>query len=277
MKKLFSVFIFSQLFFIVNCCAKDQYSVYASRWVKEYIFDQQGDLRIPLQDLKVIRELIQLSADRAELTLQAQEIALQTITTLRQAWHNLSMTRLNPSHARPHVVNRAACCSLEEFWNIMDAQEACCAAYSRFSQKVVYEDALLEKSSKDAVAEFRAQARIFMVDSLADVKKQLGGLYDIAFNKSLEIDLQQAEEDLPYLRMINIAEFILSYVPNLAMHSFIHADKAHNMISAEGWSVLEKIEQIGNQVWDAIEKARLAFYRALSDELDTYVDNENIG
>jgi hypothetical protein len=54
------------------------------------------------------------------------------------------------------------------------------------------------------------------------------------------------------------------------MHSFIHADKAHNTVSAEGWQVLEKIQRIGNQVWDAIEMARSAFYRALLDELDAY-------
>lgn len=266
MKKLFFVLVVLQLFSLNLMCAQDVYAMYAKRWCSTYIYDESGRLRISFEDVKAIRELVQLSADRAAITLKAQNDALSMATMFWQVWQNISQTRLNPSHERPYCIDRAACLSLEAYWDLVCEQESVSKQYSEVAQRVVYGGVLTHQSAQDAVAAMRAQARVYMVDSLADVKKQLGGLYAIAFNKSQEVDT--FADDMSFQRGLNLGEFVLSYVPNLAMHSFVHADKAHNHISSEGWQMLEKVQRIGNQVWDAIESSRYAFYRALLDELD---------
>lgn len=268
MKKLFSVLVISVSIFVCDSLAKDVYRSFAKKWCRAYIYDEQKVLRIAAEDLCAIRELIQLSADRAAITRKAQDTALQTLTLFWQVWQNLSQTRLNPSHKRPFSIDRAACLSFDDYWHLIDEQESVSKNYSEFAEHVVHGNVLTHQLSKDAVENMRAQARVYMVDALADVKKQLGALYNIAFHKSQEVDALVDGADVQ--RGLNLGEFILSYVPNLAMHSFVHADKAHNLISAEGWQVLEKVQRIGNQVWDAIEAARYAFYRALLDELDAY-------
>ena len=268
MKKLFSVLVVFQIFSFESMYAHNTYAAFAKSWCHAYIYDESNRLRVSFEDLQAVRELIQLSADRAAITLQAQEIALQTLILFWQTWQNLSQTRLNPSHERPYRAARAQCIAFDQFWGVIEDQELCSKRYSDTAQRIVHGGALSHQLSKDAVENMRAQARIYMVDALADVKKQLGNLYDIAFHKSQEADLLSDDTDVQ--RGLNIAEFILSYVPNLAMHSFIHADKAHNLISSEGWLVLEKVQHIGNQVWNAIESARYAFYQALLDELDAH-------
>lgn len=270
MKKLFFALVLFQIISFDYMYAQSAYATYAKRWCNTYIYDESNQLRVSQADLEAMRELIQLSADRAVITLKAQAAALQTLTLFWQAWQNLSRTRLNPSHERPYRVDREASITFDAYWDLMHAQEQCSKRYSETAQRVVHGGVLSHQLSRDAVEHMRAQARIYMVDALADVKKQLGGLYEIAFHKSQELCLVSDDMQVDAQRGLNLGEFILSYVPNLAMHSFVHADKAHNLISAEGWQVLEKIQRIGNQVWDAIEIARYAFYRALLDELDAH-------
>ena len=49
----------------------------------------------------------------------------------------------------------------------------------------------------------------------------------------------------------------------VARTEFIKADKFYTQISQDSWSVLEKMQAIGNQAWYAIESARADFYAAL--------------
>lgn len=267
MKKLLSCLLFH--FSIPFLSAQNIYSAYAQQWYHEFLL-ADAQQQMPDADLQAVRELIEVSADRARVTLQAQEAALDMLIFHWHAWQNLSHTRLNPSHERPFVPDYGRI-DHQQYLELMIEQEVISARYAQVAQQVVHGNLLTHERSKKAVDAMRAQARIFMVDALADVKKQLGGLYDIAFRAVHEYaDAETDAVQEPAVRGFNFGEFILSYVPNLAMHSFIHADKAHNMISAEGWQVLEKVQRIGNQVWCAIETARLAFYDALLHELDAH-------
>lgn len=270
MKKVVLFLIFSQSIYASVVFVSDIYKDFAVNWCKAYVYDESKKLRISGQDLDHIRLLIQLSADRAQLTLRAQDIALKTLELFWQAWQNVSQTRLNPSHERPFELDRSQCVPFDLYWDLIEDQEQCSKQYSEVAQRVVYGGVLADQLSRDAVEHMRSQARIYMVDALADIKKQLGALYDIAFEKGQDIQIDEGDEVSDVRRKFSFAEFILSYVPNLAMHCFIHADKTHNVMSAEAWFMLQKVQRIGNQVWHAIESARLAFYTALLIELDTY-------
>ena len=244
------------------------YRVYARQWAQDYIIAPDGSLRIARQDLEGIIKLIDYSLRRSEATLKSQRIALDAINLAWKAWQNMTQTRLNPSHTRPHIINAAEKKkALEAFWPALEEQEALCKAYSQVAKEVVHGDVLSSTLSKDAVKEIRRQARIFMLDALTDVKKQLEGLYAITFNKNVDPALEVTDQDADLVKAFSISEFIMSYVPQLAVHQFIHADKLYNNLSQEGWDILQKIQLIGNQAWDAIETARVGFYRALLDEV----------
>jgi hypothetical protein len=255
---------------LISCvylCA-DQYHDYAKDWALQHIYLSNGDLRINQQELEAIRDLIAVSAHRSKITQEAQTVALQMSIEMWHAWQNIAQTRLNPSHDRPYTVNRINTATIEEFWELIDEQEFVCQQYANVAQQVVHGDVLSTKYAKQAVSKMRAQARVFMLDALADVKKQLGDLYDIAFNKSQDVDsVIESNDDALLYKRFSISDFVLAYVPNLAINTFVQADKTHNLLSQEGWHVLEKIQHVGNQVWDAIEFSRFAFYQALLAEL----------
>jgi hypothetical protein len=270
MKKQVLYFLLSPLSLVLFAASdvdRQIYNNYAKQWCASYIVDEHGELRITHEELDAITDLINLSAERAAITLEAQTGMLKTIELLWHAWENLVQTRLNPSHQRPYVIDRAERNEAKSFWDLAEAQAACCKAYSATAERVVHGDILQSRYAKDAVAQMRAQARVYMVDALSDVKKQLGSLYDLAFHKSFDQLAEDIGEEASLHKKIAFGEYLLSYIPNLALHSFIQADKTHNLVTSEGWSVLYKIQQIGNLVWGAIEQARYEFYQALLDEI----------
>ncbi len=257
------------LFLLFNTSLAGPHVDYAKKWALRYIHFRNGDLRITKQELQAIHDLIAISAHRSAITCKAQQQSLEMVTYYWHIWQNIAQTRLNPSHERPFRLSRPEDGIHVDFLNIIDEQETACKKYAKIAQNVVYGDTLSSKLAQDAVADMRSRARVFMLDALTDVKKQLGNLYDIAFKKSQHMDdLVDMDQNEFIVRGCNIADFILAYVPNLALNTFIHADKTHNVVSQEAWQVLEKIQSIGNQVWHAIEESRYAFYQALLDELE---------
>lgn len=260
------------LLLLIFQISADIYTDYAKQWSLQHIYFRNGALRISQEELAAIRELITVSLHRSAITCRAQQEALKRVTHYWHIWQNIAQTRLNPSHDRPFKVDLAACLPEEQFLHLIDEQEQVSRDYAKIAQKVVYGNILTSQLAKNAVSDMRSQARVFMLDALANVKKHLGTLYDIAFKRTRQVvdDLHEfddcADEDA-LLRSLNFADFILSYVPQLAVNTFVHADKTHNRLSQEAWQVLEKIQLIGNQVWDAIEASRSAFYQALLDEL----------
>ncbi len=256
------------LFLLFNIILAGPYADYAKKWALRYIHFRNGDLRISKQELQAIHDLIAISAHRSAITCKVQQRSLEMVTFHWHIWQNIAQTRLNPSQERPFRFSRLEDGAHTDFLDVVDEQETACKTYAKIAQNVVYGDALSSKLAKDAVADMRSQARVFMLDALTDVKKQLGNLYDAAFKKSQHMDdLIDIDQNEVIARGCNIADFILAYVPNLALNTFIHADRTHNVVSQEAWQVLEKIQSIGNQVWHAIEVSRYAFYQALLDEL----------
>ncbi len=264
-----SLFLFLSCIPLLVCANPDFYQEYAWQWSHRYIYDADGNLRISKDELEAVRQLVDCSLHRSKLTLAAQQQAWQTVSLLWQGWQNFAQTRLNPSRDRPYLIApEEKMVTVEGFWEILAAHEEVCKEYGQIVKDVVHGNTLQNALAKEAVKDMRQEARVCMLDALTDVKKQLEGLYDITFNKSFDLLIEAIEEDESGIKRFNVSSFLMNYIPNLVMHKFIEADALYNTLSEEGWTMLEKIQLIGNQAWHAIETARANFYRALLNELN---------
>lgn len=244
--------------------ADNPYLLYAQRWASEYIQGADKNLLISQSDFEHIKELVKISLDRAQVTLQSQEIMWQGMHLCKQAWENLIATRLNPSKQFPNIItNQQKQMVMDRFWQAHDLYETVCKDYCQVAQRVAHGNVLQTPLAKDAVNAMRQEVRVCMIDALADVKKQLESVYAILLKNA---DLEN-EQTKMLKKQLSIASFLIDYVPNLVMHHFIKADAFYTQLSNDSWSVYEKIQLIGNQAWHAIETARAAFYQALLDEL----------
>ena len=266
MSRSLFLFLFSIPFLV--CADSGLYREYAWQWSHRYIYDADGNLRISKDDLEAIRQLVDCSLHRSTVTIAAQQQVWQAVTLLWQGWQNFAQTRLNPSKDRPYLIApEDKTVTVEGCWEILAAHEEACTAYGQIVKEVVYEATLHTPLAKEAVQEMRQEARVCMLDALTDVKMQLEGLYDITFNKSFDLLIEAIEEDESGTKRFNVSSFLMNYIPNLVVHKFVEADALYNTLSEEGWTILEKVQLIGNQAWHAIEMARSHFYRALLDEL----------
>lgn len=261
----------------------NDYTSYANSWLRDHIVDAKGNLRIPQDDLQQLVIMMASSRDRSRTTLAAQTPALNALRMVWQEWANVAQTRLNPSHERPFVVDRTQREQvMQNFWQVVDEQAVISTQYNTLVQKAVYGTALSSQSARQALTDARTQARVFMLQALADARVQLGALYEYAFNKMPAVTeeleklltkvnalLEVCDADDLDQRTFNLSDFLVSYLPGLAVHTFIEADKLHNRISQEAWQALFTLQEIGNFVWQAIETTRTAYYQALLDALTT--------
>jgi hypothetical protein len=277
------IYSFLILFLIVpsNVLCTDAYTTYADQWLQEHIVSQDGTLKISLQDFNELRTMLDLSAQRAYLTIATQDTAIQALQLIWQTWANITHTRLNPSHGYPYTIDIAHRDEvIQKFWRIADDQSAVCALYNVAAQNAVYGDKLETNNAKNALTQARAHARVCMLQSLAVARESLGQLYNLAFNKTdraciedmitkVKASLEDYTDENRLIGLSDITAFLSSYLPNLAVNTFIEADKLHNNISSEAWQAFMTLQQIGNTVWYAIETARAAHYQALIDALDS--------
>lgn len=266
-REVMSKRLFVMMFFIffINLYGNNLYLPYAQRWVSNYIQGADKTLCVSESDFWYIKELVSSSLLRAQVTVQSQDSMWQGLQLFKQGWDNLISTRLNPTKQGPHVITHQQKQDvINQFWQAHDAYETACKDYCEIAQRVVHGDALQTQSAKDAVTAMRQEVHVCMIDALADVKKQLEGVYAILL-KNADLDNEQTKV---LKKKLSIASFLIDYVPNLVMHQFIKADAFYTQLSDESWSIFEKIQLIGNQAWHVIETARAAFYQALLDELE---------
>jgi hypothetical protein len=278
--------LFSIVFNTFLSVIASDYASYANSWLHEHIVDIKGNLRIPQADLQQLCIMMASSRDRSRTTLAAQAPALNAMRMIWQEWANVAQTRMNPSHERPFSVDRTQRAqTMQDFWQAVDDQANTSVEYNSLVQSMVYGTALDSQAARTALTEARTKARVFMLQALADARVQLGILYDYAFNtdnkSSNSLDpVQRIVADVQALlevcnldeldqRTFNLSDFLVNYLPGLAVHTFIEADKLHNRISQEAWQALFTLQEIGNFVWHAIETTRSAYYQALLDALTT--------
>jgi hypothetical protein len=146
----------------------------ARSWLYQYIFTQEGSVRISHYDIQAIANLLYLSWGRSVITLKAQHKAVQTIDIVWKAWQNIAQTRLDPSVDIPYsILPEQQESVIKDFWNLVQHHRSIGIIYS-YAVKMILEKQILQTTlALDGVATMRNGARSVVLDSLLDVRKQL--------------------------------------------------------------------------------------------------------
>jgi len=237
-----------------NLFHAETFNNHAIAWVNAYVFDRYGNRVATDMELQYVANLMLFSYLRSQETLTAQSTALEAIKSTWHGWQNIAKRRLNPSNQPPYTIDIEYELKKNElFWQSYARHQRVSSVYDHTVAQVVYGSLLETPLMVQGVKDMRTEARKIMLDALADIKRHLGNLFDYAFNKHFRNN-QEVKR--------GIADFVLSYIPQLAVNTFIHADALHNTVSEETWHMLYTVQEVGIQTWQAIELARSAFYKA---------------
>jgi len=230
------------------------YTKEAVTWVRDYILDEYRNLRIYPKELQLIANLIYFSYKRSYSNLFAQEIAIENLERAWQGWQNIAQTRLDPSKSHPYKVDSETTKAISnQMWNLHDHHIKMGATYSKTESMIVRGNILISDHAKRAVQDMRSQARKVVAKSLVDIRKYFG---DIFYEKK-----NMPEKGLKFI------DYIYSYIPQLAVNSFVEANHTNDIISEEGWLLFLKIQNIGKRTWQIIEQERASFYLAFYKEI----------
>lgn len=225
---------------------KEEYYHQGVSWRHQYIENPDGQLLVTPHDICLIANLIYLSYARSILTLAAQDAALQTLDYIWKEWQNIAQTRLDPSVSLPYPHLEEKNYNPKGLLKLQQRHRSFGKAYTHAVTNIVNGHLLESSEAYLAVHEIRKLARYQVMYALLDVKQQLGSFF-------------ASQKNEPPLKT-NFTDFIWSYIPQLALHSFVEANNINTTISEEGWNTLKSIQKVGNQTWRAIEEARAAFY-----------------
>lgn len=237
-----------------NLFESSTFNNHADAWVKAYLFNNYGGRTATDIELQYVANLMYFSYLRSFETVRVQETALAMLEGAWYGWQNIAKRRLNPGNTPQYTVNiEAEKQRAQDFWDQYDLHQRMSSAYDITTKQVVHGTLLETPVVKKGVDDMRKEARKIMLDALADVKQYLGKAFDYAFRPTFKNDKEITR---------GIGDFVMSYIPQLAVGTFIHADKLHNTVSDDTWNILHGVQKVGIQTWYAIEKARMAFYKA---------------
>lgn len=249
------------------------YANQARSWVKSHIGSMEKGILIEQHDLHFIANLVYFSYYRSKITLDAQECTLDALNSIWQSFENITHTRLNPSHGIPHAIfPHQQEALLEKFLRIAPKHRTVGTTYSHAIELIVDGNILQSAHALKGMLAVRSEARAVVAQALCDVKQILGTLYGDARTKACDVvqhmaTQEQSSRGFPFL------DYLWTYIPQLAMQSFIEADNLNNILSQEAWDALQKGISVATQTWQTVETARasyyLAHYKALYDILQT--------
>ena len=237
-----------------NLFYANTFNNHATAWVNAYVFDRYGNQITTDIELQYVANLMYFSYRRSQETVRAQQAALETLQGVWHGWQNIAKRRLNPSNTPPYYIDVAhEVKKSEDFWRQYALHQRISCTYDHTVTNVVYGGLLTNQLIVQGVKDMRTEARKVMLDAMTDIKQHLGNLFDYAFNKRFR-------DDQEIIR--GIGDFVMSYIPQLAVNSFTNADALHNTVSDDTWQMLYTVQTVGVQTWQAIEQARMAFYKA---------------
>lgn len=247
----------------------DEYQKIACDWVNTHIANSSEGLKLTKDQALQLLNMTYAGFQRSRATLEAQEIAFQTLQTVWQGWQNIAQSRRNPG--LPPAYSLCLKQQRTILNSFVDAQKFHRMSGSHYNNALNY---LVEHNPSSSyplyksINELREQTRLIIVDAFLDIKKQLGNFFALLLdsaNKSalLEDEINQASQDVKRLFGIdNLAEYITPF----AMQSFVQADKSYKKVSESSWQVVSTIQEASIVLWRAIEKARGAYFLALYKE-----------
>lgn len=243
------------------------YRAEAHTWSTTYLCDEHNNLLIDQQDLMLIANLCYFSFMRSYRTLTAQELALQTLSSVWQGWQNIAQTRLDPSHAAPYnIPTQRKEITGDIFWKAHDEHRATGATYAHVAQAIVHNNGLSTVKASNGVTDLRARARGVMAQSLLDMRTYLSML--------LKSDPTKGVMDL--WKGFCFIKHLASYASQLAFTSFITAEELNNTVGDTGWQAIEAVQSVGAQTWQKIEQSRASFYLAHYEAVSTILQQLKI-
>ena len=252
------LYISNSISFVLN---EKSYQEEAQNWVASYIYNKDNGLLIPQKDLQLIANLCYFSFQRSYATLQAQQKALSLLSAVWNGWQNITHTRLDPSQETPHTISTTEKkISSIDFWYLHDKHYSVGKTYAHTVETVVNSDILITTKALSAVKKIRSESRAIVAQALINIRKLLGKLFHDPTKKSISCSCKKGFELLNHL---------WSYIPQLALSSFLKADTLNNRMSQDGWIVLHTVQDVGTKTWKAIEEARASFYLAHCNALYT--------
>ena len=223
------------------------------------------------QDLHLIANLLYFSFLRSAVTLEAQEIACRTLETVWQGWQNIAQTRMNPSLKAPYETDYGMQNNLfQDFIQGQYFHRAIGLSYSHCAQAAVKQHLLTDHAQK-AVTILREQARTVVANAFLDVKKLLGDLYHFAADHTRDEGVQTDDQN-----RFDLMATISSYIPGLAMQSFIEAEHINIKAGEQSWQIVNTINQVSKEVWQSIETARASYYLAHYNALISVIQSHGI-
>ena len=232
----------------------ETFNNHAYTWVNAYLFNRYGQRIASDLDLQYVANLIYFSYRRSQETVRVQTLALEALQGTWKGWQNITQRRLNPGNPTPYTIDVAQQVqNAENFWRHYALQQRINSAYDIANTHITHGDLISNSTVSQGIADMRTESRKIMIDALTDFKNHLGKLFDYAFKPTFKNDKEIVR---------GISDFVMAYIPQLAVNSFINADALHNQVSEETWHMLVTVQDIGIQTWQVIEAARMAFYKA---------------
>jgi hypothetical protein len=236
------------------------YEQQAHEWVRRYVLTNSGVLALSTHDAQHLANLLYYSYQRSTATIHAQKDALPLLDALWKSWQNVAQTRMNPSRTRPYQALAAKqIAALRTYVNTQDAYHNAQESYATVSNFVVKGNAVQSPHLKDGIKELRTAARTVVSQALLDVKNHVTKLSTYIGTKKM-VDEQM-------LTKTTMREFFTSYIPQLAVKSFVETEQGTNTISDESWRLLFGMQEVSSYVWHTLEERRAEFYRAHYQEL----------
>lgn len=227
---------------------------HAQAWVNAYLFNRYGQRIATDIELQYVANLFYLSYRRAQETIRMQRVASDALKGIWEAWQNVAQRRLEPSNPAPYKIDVAQQAqNSQDFWRQYALHQRINSTYDSANTHITHGDLIGNSIVKQGISDMRKEARRIMLEALGDFKQHLGKLFDYVFKPTFKNDREVVR---------GIADFVTSYIPQLAANQFIHADALHTKMSEETLQVLATIQTIGVQTWDVIERSRMAFYKA---------------
>ena len=259
--RFFSILIFinfcSLNAFILN---PESYQEHAQQWENSFLSSSDNVNTISDSDLELIANLFYFSFLRSVATLEAQDVAYQTLETVWQGWQNIAQTRMNPSLAAPYEVDFSKQELLfKRFIDVQFSHRIVGIAYAQCAQAIVKDNFLHDAHSLKSVGNVREEARTIIIQAVLDVKKILGELYHYASHHLRAIEITPEEDDI---MRFDFFDTVSQYIPFFAMKSFIEAERINTQASEQSWEIVRTITSVSKQIWDAIEIARASYYLA---------------
>lgn len=262
---------FASLFPFITHPSSNTYQQEAREWAYNAFFSPSSTINT--EERNIILNYIYCAYWRSHATIEAQKVACTMLETVWKGWQNIAQTRMNPSLKAPYLIDYTAQEQLfKNFQQVQIEHQKHRQTYDIAAEYTI--KGTHSKAHYAAVAVLRDQARHIIVKEFLNVKKTLGDLFEFACGHfRCTPEMNDPEDAIRFDYLDTLASFI---PPLYATHSFIEAEKLQNAASKTTWQTLETITMVNQKIWEAVETARMEYYKAHYHAIIYYLQERNL-